>query len=60
MVSILNGIKEEKCCMGQIDESWLWHRRMGHISFGDVVKISKKQEIRDMLKIYYEQNTKIT
>jgi hypothetical protein len=22
-----------KCCLGQEDESWIWHRRLGHIIF---------------------------
>ena len=40
---ILIQIKEEKWCMGQIDESWLWNRRMGHMSFENMVKISKRK-----------------
>lgn len=28
---ILNGIKGERCYIGQIDERWLLHRRMGHM-----------------------------
>ena len=42
---------EKKCCMGQRDESWLWHRRMGHINFDNLVKINKKEAFRDMPKI---------
>jgi hypothetical protein len=32
-VYILNEINGEKCFMEQIDESWLWHKRMDHINF---------------------------
>jgi hypothetical protein len=48
-VYILNTEEEEKCCMGQIDESWLWHRRMGHISFDNLIKVSRKEVVKDML-----------
>jgi hypothetical protein len=41
-VYILNTEEEEKYCMGQIDESWLWHRRMGHISFDNLIKFRNK------------------
>jgi len=47
-IYILDKVKGEKCCMGQIDQSWPWHRRMGHINFSNLVKIGKKQAIRDL------------
>ena len=47
----LNEIKEEKCCMVQIDEIWLWNRRMGNMSFDNLVKVRKKYTMRYMLKI---------
>ena len=50
-VYILNEVKEEKCCMGQVNESWLWHRRMGHIKFDNLVKLNKRQVVRDMPRI---------
>ena len=28
------------------DESWLWHKRMGHINFDNLVRIRKKEAIR--------------
>ena len=55
-VYILDTGKKENCCMGQIDESWLWHRRMGHISFDNLVKISKKEDVRNMPKIIKPSN----
>jgi len=56
-VYIPNEIKGEKFYMGQIDESWLWHRRMGHINFDNLVKISTKQAVRDMPKVDKPSNT---
>jgi hypothetical protein len=41
--------------MGKIDESWLWNKRMVHMNFNNLVKISTKQVVRDMPK-----NTKTT
>ena len=31
---------EEQCYMRQNDESFLWNRRMGHLNFENIVKIS--------------------
>jgi hypothetical protein len=56
-IYILNEIKEERCCLGKEDESWLWHRRMGHIHFDNLVKINKKQSIREIPKITKPTNT---
>jgi hypothetical protein len=50
-VYILNEVKADKCCMGQVKESWLWHRRMVHINFDNLVKLSKTQAVRDMPRI---------
>ena len=34
-----------------VDESWLWHKRLGHLNFDNLVKISKKVVVRDLPKI---------
>jgi hypothetical protein len=47
-VYTLNELKGEKCCMGQVNESWFWHRRMGHINFENLVKLNKTKVERDM------------
>jgi len=56
-VYILNEIKEEKWYVGNIDESWLWNRRMGHINFDSLVKNNTKQAMIDMPKITKPSNT---
>ena len=43
--------KIEKCFLGQIDERWIWHRRMGHINFNNLVKINKTQAVRNIQRI---------
>ena len=42
-VYVLDEVKGEKSCMGPVNESWLWHRRMGHIKFDNLVKLNKRQ-----------------
>jgi hypothetical protein len=43
--------------MGQTDEIWLWHRRMGHMNFDNLVKINTKKVVRDMPNIVKPSNT---
>jgi hypothetical protein len=50
-IYILNEIEKERCRLGKEDESWIWHRRMGHMNFDNLVKISRKKVIREMPKI---------
>ena len=40
-----------------VDESWLWHKRMGHLNFDNLVKISKKEVVRDLPKIVKPLNS---
>ena len=49
---ILDEIKKVKCCLEREDESWLWQRRMGHIHFGNLIKISKHQVVREMPEMH--------
>ena len=42
---------EEHCYMSMIDEIWLWHRRLQHLNFDNIVKVSKKEDVRDSPKI---------
>jgi transposase InsO family protein len=48
---MLSDIGNEKCCLVKEDESWLWHRRMGHMHFDNLVKVSKREAIREMPQI---------
>ena len=50
-IHILNEIGKERCCLGKENESWIWNKRMGHMNFDNLVKISIKQAVRDMPKI---------
>jgi hypothetical protein len=43
--------EEEKCFLSKQDESWLWHRRLGHLIFDNLIKSNKKEAVRDMPKV---------
>lgn len=50
-LNILDDSNDEKCYLSQLNESWLWHRRLGHMSFDNLVQISKKEAVRDLSKL---------
>jgi hypothetical protein len=45
-IYVLSEIGNEKCFLGKEDESWLWNKRMGHIHFDNLVKVSKREAVR--------------
>jgi hypothetical protein len=54
---VLSKIGNEKCFLGKEDESWLWNRRMGHMHFDNLVKVSKREAVREMPQITKPTNT---
>jgi hypothetical protein len=40
--------EKEKCYLGSEDESWLWHKRLGHINFENLIQLNKREAIRDL------------
>ena len=44
------------CCLVKEDESWIWHKILGHIYFENIIKINKKEVVRDMPKIVKPSN----
>ena len=48
---------EESCNLGKEDESWLWHKRLGHIHFDNLVRISKKKAVKEMPEISKPANS---
>lgn len=52
----LNNSKKT-CLIAHIDESWLWHKRLCHVNFDCMVKISTTKAVRDLPKIVKPQNT---
>ena len=43
--------------LSMVDESWLWNRRLGHIGFDNLAKISMKEAVRDLPKITVPLNS---
>jgi hypothetical protein len=56
-IYVLSEIGNEKCCLGKEDESFLWHRRICHIHFNNLVKFSKREAAREMPQIMKPTNT---
>jgi hypothetical protein len=48
-IYVLSEIGNEKFCLGKEDEGWIWNRRMGDIHFDNLVKVNKKESIREIL-----------
>jgi hypothetical protein len=56
-IYVLSEIGNEKCCLGKEDETWVWHKIMGHIQFYTLVKVNKREEVREMPQIMKPTNT---
>ena len=46
----------EKCLVSVNDDTWLWHRRLGHVNMHTISKLSKKNLVRDLPKLTYQKN----
>lgn len=44
------------CFLANEDEMWVWKKRMGHINFENLVKIRRKEVVREMPKILKPSN----
>jgi hypothetical protein len=56
-IYVLSEIGNEIFFLGKEDESWIWHRIMGHIHFDKLVKINKREAVREMPQITKPTNT---
>jgi hypothetical protein len=54
---VLSEIGNEKCFLGKEDEIWLWNRIMDHIHFDNLVKVRKREEVREIPQITKPTNT---
>ena len=48
---------QQQCYLSKNDEHWLWHRRLGHLSFSQIRKACKYQAVRDLPDIRIPENT---
>ena len=37
--------------MSQVEENWLWHKRLGHLNFNNLARISKHKKVRGLPQI---------
>jgi hypothetical protein len=56
-IYVLSEIRNEKCFLGKEDEICLYHRRMGHIHFDNLVKVKKREVVREIPQITKPTNT---
>ena len=49
--------EDESCHLRKLDESWLWHRRLGHLNFGHIISLNKKNAVKVMPVIKKPSNT---
>ena len=55
-VYVLKEDKEE-CHLRKHDESWLWHRRLGHLNFHHLIKFKNIEAVKDLLRISKHQDS---
>ena len=49
--------RQQKCYLSKDEEHWLWHRRLGHLSFSQIRKACKYQAVRGLPDIKIPDNT---
>lgn len=47
---------EKTCLIAHIDESWLWHKRLCHVNFDCIIKISSSKAVSDLPNIVKPHN----
>jgi hypothetical protein len=47
----------EECHLSKHDESWLWHRRLGHLNFDHLIKLKKIEAIKYLSRISNPQES---
>ena len=47
---------KEQCYLSKSSENWLWHRRLGHLSFSQIYKSSRLKAVRDLPNITLPEN----
>jgi len=54
----LNSISSDKlsCFKASLDDTWLWHRRLGHASMHTIEKLSKLDLVRGLPSYKFEKD----
>jgi hypothetical protein len=48
---------KEKCQLRKFDESWLWHKRIGHLNFDHIVKLNNEGVVKELQRISKPNNS---
>jgi hypothetical protein len=48
---------KEKCHLTKFDESWLWHKRLGHLNFDHIFKLNNEGIVKDLPRISKPNNS---
>jgi hypothetical protein len=48
---------KKKCHLRKLDESWLWHKRLGHLNFDHIVKLNNEGVVKDLPRISNPNNS---
>ena len=46
---------EDRCFSCMDDESWLWHRRLGHVNMNLITQLKKNELVRGLPKISFDK-----
>ena len=46
----------DRCFSSMHDESWLWHRRLGHVNMNLITQLNKNELVRSLPKISFEND----
>lgn len=50
-------MEDSSCLMVQLDDVWLWHKRLCHVNFDNLISISKMKKVKGLPKLKKPNNT---
>ena len=55
-IDISKYVGHNRCFSSMHDESWLWHRRLGHVNMNLITQLNKNELVRGLPKISFEKD----
>ena len=50
-------MQDATCLVVKIDDVWLWHKRLCHVNFDNLIRINKMKKVRGLPKLKKSDNT---
>ena len=50
-------MEDASCLIVQTDDVWLWHKRLCHVNFDNLISINKMKKVRGLPKLKKPDNT---